>query len=74
MFIPRAQVDRLAPLTIVCGIACSLWQRFVCTTGLMGLAVREKEVDKHSDDWEEEDNQAPEDLMGGWVVGLQNLD
>lgn len=69
-----APASRLIQLKSVCGTACNLWQRFVSTTSLVCLAVREEEVDKHSDDWEKEDDQAPEDLVGGGAVRLKDLD
>lgn len=40
----------------------------------MGLAVGEEVVDDHADDREEEDNKSPEDLVGDWAVGLEDLD
>jgi hypothetical protein len=36
-------------------------------------AVREQVVDDQASDWEEEDKQAPEDLVEWWAVGLQYL-
>jgi hypothetical protein len=36
--------------------------------------VREEVVDEHSDDREEEDEQAPEDFVGYGAVGLEDLD
>ena len=36
-------------------------------------AVREQVVDDQPSDWEEEDKQAPEDLVEWWSVGLQYL-
>jgi hypothetical protein len=36
-------------------------------------AVREQVVDDQPSDWEEEDKQAPEDLVDWWAVGLQYL-
>lgn len=37
-------------------------------------AVGEEPVDDHADDGEEEDDQAPEELVQGRAVGLQDLD
>jgi hypothetical protein len=36
-------------------------------------AVREQVVDDQPSDWEEEDKQAPENLVNWWAVGLQYL-
>jgi hypothetical protein len=38
------------------------------------LAVGEEVVDEHADNREEEDKQAPEDLVWYRAVGLENLD
>ena len=40
----------------------------------MRSPVREQPVDHHADDGEEEDDKAPEDLLGGRPVRLQDLD
>lgn len=39
----------------------------------MGGAVREDVVDDHAHDGEEEDDQRPDDLVGGRAVGLEDL-
>lgn len=36
--------------------------------------VGKQPVDDHSDDGEEEDNEAPEHLVQRWAVGLDDLD
>lgn len=36
--------------------------------------VREQVVDNHADNWEEEDDQAPQKLGRRWAVGLEDLD
>lgn len=36
--------------------------------------VGEEEVDDEADDGEDEDTQAPEQLVDGWAVGLEDLD
>lgn len=40
----------------------------------MSLAVREEPVDDQTDDGEQEDAEAPEELVGRWAVGLEDLD
>jgi hypothetical protein len=40
----------------------------------VGLAVREKPVDDHADNGEDEDDETPEELVGGRAVRLQDLD
>lgn len=39
----------------------------------MGGAVREQPVDDHSDDWEKEDDQAPEHLVTDGSIRLEDL-
>jgi hypothetical protein len=40
----------------------------------VSLAVGEQVVDDHSDNGEEEDDEAPEDLVGNGAVRLKDLD
>ena len=40
----------------------------------MSLAIRKKPVDEDAAEGEDEDEQAPEDLVEGWAVGLEDLD
>jgi hypothetical protein len=49
-------------------------RQWLVRTSLVCLAVREKPVDDHSDDGEDEDDETPQQLVRRWAVGLQNLD
>jgi hypothetical protein len=42
--------------------------------GAVCPAVREQKVDDHTDDWEEEHDQAPDDLVDDGTVRLEDLD
>jgi hypothetical protein len=46
----------------------------ITTAAVVLGTVREEPVDDHSDNWEQEDNQAPEYLVGDVAVGLEYLD
>ena len=37
-------------------------------------SATKEEVDNQADDWEEEDEEAPEKLVQGWATGLEDLD
>jgi len=41
--------------------------------GVVSLAVGEEVVDEHADNWEEEDDKSPEDLVGDGAVWLEDL-
>lgn len=51
-----------------------LGQRLVRAAAVVLGTVGEEPVNDHSDNGEKEDNQAPEQLVNGRAVGLQNLD
>ena len=42
--------------------------------GVVGLPVGEEEVDDHADDREQEDDEAPDELLHRRAVGLEDLD
>jgi hypothetical protein len=54
--------------------AGALRQRFISTPLFVLLSVAEQEVDQHAQDWEEEHDQAPENLVAGWSVGFEDFD
>lgn len=51
-----------------------LRQRLVRAAAVVLGAVREEPVDDHADNGEEEDDQAPEELVDWRTVGLEDLD
>lgn len=51
-----------------------LGQGLVGATAVVVGAVGEEEVDDEADDGEDEDTQAPEQLVDGRSVGLEDLD
>lgn len=51
-----------------------LGQGLVGATAVVVGAVGEEEVDDEADDGEDEDTQAPEQLVDGRAVGLEDLD
>lgn len=60
---------------ILCDTSCLLGQRLVGAAAAVVLGtVGEEEVDDEADDWEDEDAEAPEQLVDGRAVGLQDLD
>jgi hypothetical protein len=50
-----------------------LWNSLITPTPRMCLAVREKPVDDKAQDREEEDEDAPEKLVRGRAVGLEDF-
>lgn len=57
---------------MVCDATSALGDGLV--SGTVGGAIREEPVDDHATDREQEDNQAPQDFVGNWTVGLQHFD
>jgi hypothetical protein len=50
-----------------------LWNGFVASTSSMRAAVGEKPVEDQAEDREEEDDDAPEQLVRGRAVGLEDF-
>jgi hypothetical protein len=51
-----------------------LWQSLVGSAAVVGGAVREEPVDDHANNGEEEDDEAPRELVQRRTVGLEDLD
>jgi hypothetical protein len=54
-------------------VAIHLWNGFVASTPYMGLAIREQPVEDQAQNREEEHDHAPEQLVRGRAVGLQDF-
>lgn len=75
---PPHVITPYQPLVLFLSIASiggdPLRDRLVARVSHVRLAVGEEVVDNHSDNGEEEDNEAPEDLVGDGTVRLKDLD
>lgn len=46
----------------------------ISSTRVVCLAVGEQPIDDNADNREEEDQHTPEDLVGNWAIGFEDLD
>lgn len=69
-----SQLSGHCRLVRVCNCCPRLGQGLVGATAVVVGTVGEEEVDDEADDGEDEDTQAPEQLVDGRAVGLEDLD
>ena len=50
-----------------------LCNAFITTTTSVAGTVGEEIVEDESENWEEEDDEEPKDLVGDWAAGLEDL-